>query len=48
MLYLEKFVECKFSNPVSPKDGYAIPYCKDVRAKEVLCKLEKLKILIFL
>ena len=33
---LEKFVEDKFSNLVSPKYDYAIPNCKDIRARQVL------------
>ena len=36
MRILEKFVDGKFKNPVSPKDGYVVPDCKDMRAKLVL------------
>ena len=32
----EKFVDGKFKNPVSLKKGYAVPNCKDMRAKRVL------------
>ena len=32
----EKFVEGKFSHPPHPKDGYALPNCKDPRANRVL------------
>ena len=31
-----EFIDDKFKNPISPKDGYAVPDCKDVRARRVL------------
>ena len=34
--WTEKYVEGKFSNPVSSKDRYSIPDCKNVRARQVL------------
>ena len=33
---IEKFVDDKFKNPPSPKDGYAVVDCKDVRTKRML------------
>ena len=32
----EEFVDDKLKSPPSPKDGYAIVDCKDVRARRVL------------
>ena len=33
---MNKFVDGKFSNPINPKDGFAIFECKDARARKVL------------
>ena len=41
----EKFVDDKFKNLVSPKDGYVVSNYKDVKAKRVL---ELLVLLVYL
>ena len=33
---MEKFVDGKLSNPISPKDGYTLLDCKNVRARQML------------